>query len=103
MTKDLALAIDGSETAYGIHRQQLKATDRFIAGKKHAAPFTLRTVENLDPEFHPFMRLPYDVKYAILKEIVPAPSSGARGSGSSSHPSPTRETQTCVASACWWR
>jgi hypothetical protein len=72
MTKDLALAIDGSETAYGIHRQQLKATDRFIAGKKHAAPFTLRTVEILDPEFHPFMRLPYDVKYATLKEIVPA-------------------------------
>ena len=72
MTRDLALAIDGRETAYGVHRQQPKATDRFIASKNHSAPFTLRTVENLDPEFHPFMRLPYDVKYAILKEIVPA-------------------------------
>lgn len=72
MTKDLALAIDGSETAYGVHRQQLKATDNFVAGKKHTDPYTLRNVENLDPEFHPSMNMPYDLRYMVLQHIVPS-------------------------------
>jgi hypothetical protein len=71
MTKELALVIDNSNSSHDVHRQQLKATTDFIAGKKHSAPFTLQTVEEMDLKFHPFMRLPYDVRYEVLKNMVP--------------------------------
>jgi hypothetical protein len=74
MTKDLALSIDdsGLKTSHGVHRQQLKGTCELVASKNLSDPFKLRTVQNLDPEPHPLMRLPYDVRYEILKNVVPA-------------------------------
>jgi hypothetical protein len=74
MTKDLALSIDdsGLKTSHGVHRQQLKGTCDLVASKNLSDLFKLRTAQNLDPDLHPLMRLPYDVRDEILKNIVPA-------------------------------
>lgn len=56
MTKSLALATKTRKDAYAIARQQLKATQDFVA-ERQGKPFEL-------------MRLPYDVRHLVLEHMT---------------------------------
>lgn len=71
MTKDLAEAINGRDSLYGVHQEQLKGTSEIIALKNHSGSHKLVSVRNFDPNSRYFMDLPYDVRYMILEHMTP--------------------------------
>ncbi|KAM0722202.1 hypothetical protein Q7P37_001643 [Cladosporium fusiforme] len=69
MSKGLAIALRARKADYAVHRQQLSATQKFIAdrGSKQAATKAIKP-----KDIFPIMALPWDVRHTILEHMVEA-------------------------------
>lgn len=68
MSKDLATALRSGKGQFTVHRQQLRATQEFLAERLQSS----EPKECKDKKTFPIMDLPYDIRHLVLEHMIEA-------------------------------